>query len=556
MAIPIVFSPVKKQDFSLIPTRVNKKFFLDSAEFESTESGYFLRKAVHSNKPTPIGASQASNDPTNSIDNTYQHAIWNQIDHRFYRFAYDRYATLEHSNPRYTYKNLNVSASVISIPYLDYGERIKAGSVEISGSSVLLSDDQNGNLYDTSIFTGSFTNRDSIIGYWGFNDVFRKFRYFSGTIKNGDISYVSRIFTPDENSFVKNVTFDGGVKINSVNTGMEAQLSGQSYILTRHRDEFNFTKNENFSIAFWIKCPLSQSNNSASTNTVIGKNGVVHKIVYGNEQKYNQNDVLYYTNTYSSSLENESINVYPFLFDLHNNTSATPGRVEFKRSDGINTLSISTTGSIAGIDHQHIAVCKNGSLISLYLNGILHSSAIDRTDNPINKNSIMFGAQDLNYTKGFSGSLDEIRFYDYALTQAEILTLCNNTNQSLYQTAVVGNIFYRSGEIVISPFDKKYLNVFDNNFFINYRGTHTVYSYECLVRIKKGSFNLTHNPTARVSYKSDLLIPDMTGSLLTPYFTSIGLYNDKGELMAIAKMGQPIQTRSDVDLNVLIKWDV
>jgi hypothetical protein len=40
-----------------------------------------------------------------------------------------------------------------------------------------------------------------------------------------------------------------------------------------------------------------------------------------------------------------------------------------------------------------------------------------------------------------------------------------------------------------------------------------------------------------------------------PYATSIGLYNDKGELMAIAKLGQSIQMRDDVDLNFLVKMD-
>lgn len=40
-----------------------------------------------------------------------------------------------------------------------------------------------------------------------------------------------------------------------------------------------------------------------------------------------------------------------------------------------------------------------------------------------------------------------------------------------------------------------------------------------------------------------------------PYATSIGLYNDSGELMAVAKLGQPLQMRDDVDINVAIRWD-
>ena len=61
--------------------------------------------------------------------------------------------------------------------------------------------------------------------------------------------------------------------------------------------------------------------------------------------------------------------------------------------------------------------------------------------------------------------------------------------------------------------------------------------------------------TALQSPKSDLLINEMTGSLLTPYFTTIGMYNDKGQLLVIGKMGQAIQVRSDVDVNVAVRFD-
>ena len=61
------------------------------------------------------------------------------------------------------------------------------------------------------------------------------------------------------------------------------------------------------------------------------------------------------------------------------------------------------------------------------------------------------------------------------------------------------------------------------------------------------------------SPNSDLIIDDATGSLengsLFPYATSIGLYNDKAELLAVAKFNQPIMMRDDVDINVLVKWN-
>lgn len=47
---------------------------------------------------------------------------------------------------------------------------------------------------------------------------------------------------------------------------------------------------------------------------------------------------------------------------------------------------------------------------------------------------------------------------------------------------------------------------------------------------------------------------DPTGSYLSPYITTVGLY-DNNELVAIAKLGQPIKTNSPVPLNISIKVD-
>ena len=44
--------------------------------------------------------------------------------------------------------------------------------------------------------------------------------------------------------------------------------------------------------------------------------------------------------------------------------------------------------------------------------------------------------------------------------------------------------------------------------------------------------------------------------MFAPYITTIGLYDNAGQLLAIGKLAQPIQTRSDVDMNFLIRLDL
>lgn len=557
MAIPTVFAPVKSGDFVLRPFQVHKEYHLSSTSLISTASGYAIVEGVHTSLKTPIGSNKALNDPTNSFDGSYQHIIWQSFNHRYYKFPHDWYATFEHANKRYTYKFLNYSASMFCAPYLDYGERIKPGSVYISNSShaFTLVDDLNGNIYDPSIDTGSFSLRYGIVGYWGFNETFKKFKYRNGTIVNGAIGYVSRVFEPDEYSYCKNVTFDTGVPINNTGSGMEARFSGQSFIITHDRPELNFTSDEDFTIAFWMQAPVTQSDDSNTSNAIISKRGVIRKNVYGVNSKYNQSDILISTMHISASIEDDLTPVYPYDIDFYNHMAgADAGKVRFRRSDGINSIELVSTGSVAG-SYTHIAVVKSGTLISLYVNGLLHDSGSDPSRQPINKHSLMFGSVNRSFENAYTGSLDEVRMYDYAVSTSSLATLANNSNISMYQTAVVGNVFYRQGNIVVSPLDPKYLRVFKNNWAVVYAGTHTIYQYEVLCRVKKGSFNLSYNPTARKSPKSDLLINDMTGSLLLPYATTIGLYNDAGDLVAVAKLGQPIQMRDDVDLNFIVRWD-
>lgn len=564
MAIPTVFAPVKREDFTLRPFPVHKEFRLSSVDLVDSSSGYNIVAGVHTSLKTPIGSHKAFNDPTNSWDGSYQHVIWQAYNHLYYKFPYDSYGTLEHSNKRYTFKFLNYSASIFSIPAMDYGERIKPGSVFISNSShaFSLTDDVNGNLYDSSITTGSFTRPYGIVGYWSFNDVFRRFRYRDGKLENGSIGYISRTFEVDEPSYCKNVSFEVGVPISGTGSGMAAKFydgNDYGYIITHNRPEFNFTSDDDFTIAFWVKTRVDQSiYQFYDYNPIITKRGVVRKQVAGINSKYNQSDLLISTMHISSSIEDLHTDVYPYEFLLVNTdatSSADIGKIRFRRSDGVTTLLLQTSSSIVDDEYTHVAVTKRGTLVTLYFNGIAEASGTDKTIHPVNQHSLIFGGINRAHQHVFDGTIDEVRIYDYAVPSESILTLADNTNMSLYQTAVVGNVFYRQGNIVISPLDMKYLSTFTGTWDVMFKGTHTIYQYEVLCRVKKGSFNLTYNPTARRSPKSDLLIDDMTGSLLMPYATTIGLYNDVGDLVAVAKLGQPIQMRDDVDLNFLVRWD-
>lgn len=554
MAIPSIFSPVQPQDFTLKPIQVHKKFILvRNSDFYTgsvpiTGSGYKLWEARYLGEKMKLGSSTY---PTNSFDGTYQNIIWSSIDAQYYRFPYDRFSTFEHSNGRFTYKFLNYSASIIAVPQGDFGEMIKPGSVEITGSGFNLTDDQNGNLYDVSIDTGSFPSTKNLVAYWGFNDIFRKAKKVNSTdyqLSSDRIQYTSKTFQPDRESLVKNVNFRPRTDMSGgLDHGLTAVFNSSS-ILTDNQPDINFTQEQDFTIAFW-----THFNSSENTGSLISKRGTIFKQTFGYQKKSNLNDLIVSTEFTSASYIDESTNVYPYDFQLSNSSSLV-----FRRSDGINTQQLNI--SMNNNSWNHIAVVKTGSSYRAYKNGTLATlSSNNRLGHCVNEHSLIFGAFNQSLLNPFTGSIDEVRFYNKGLTPDEIATLASTSSQGFYQTAVVGNVFYRNGMIVLGGLNTDYSRLINSDFTLKFRSTHTIYQYETLIRIKKDSFNLSQNPTARQNPYTDLILNDMTASLdqggLFPYATSIGLYNDSGELMAVAKLNQPLQMRDDTDINILIRWD-
>lgn len=552
MAIPHVFAPVKPQDFNIRPVTVHKKYVLQQSDIYSgsmpiSGSSYKIWEGLYIGEKLKISSSLY---PTNSYDGSLKHIVWKSIDARYYRFPNDPAATFEHSNTRFTRKELNYSASILSIPYMDTGVSILPGSVEMTASGFNFLDDKNGNIYDIAITTGSIPAKSDVVAYWGFNDLYRQAKNLPHTFELSSTRAKSSHFEVQNESILKNITVQEGVLLNNTASACAAFFSGQSYIFTPHQDEFTFLKSDDFSISFWVKHQPTAS----GTATLISKSDIIQKQVYGYLDKINQNDLVVPTWHVSMSTEYEPTPIYPYKFEINSSN-----RLIFSRSDGKDILSLSGSISLNDGKWHHYATVKSGSNFYLYQDSAIIQSGSEVAYNPMNNHALMFGAKSFDYQNSFVGGLDEIRFYGKGLTTAQVQTLANSSSLQMYQSAVVGNVFYKNGTFVVSSYDSKYNKLFSNNFTVRYRSTHTIYEYETLVRIKKGSFNLSQNPTMLKSPNSDLIIDDATGSLengsLFPYATSIGLYNDKAELLAVAKFNQPIMMRDDVDINVLVKWN-
>jgi hypothetical protein len=48
---------------------------------------------------------------------------------------------------------------------------------------------------------------------------------------------------------------------------------------------------------------------------------------------------------------------------------------------------------------------------------------------------------------------------------------------------------------------------------------------------------------------------DPTGSYLAPYITTIGLYDDNMDMVAVAKLAKPVKSTPDLPVNFLVRFD-
>ena len=246
--------------------------------------------------------------------------------------------------------------------------------------------------------------------------------------------------------------------------------------------------------------------------------------------------------------QREFIPQYPFAVYIEN------GFIHFERNDGQNISVISSS-----IDNQrhHICANKTGSMLELYKDGVKIASGSDNSEFFLqNKSNILIGTK--NKKEGFyTGSLEHIMIFDKSLSSANITAI----SESVINSPNIGNIFYEQGFATIT--NPTYQDILftsssiSHSYSINFSASHLIYENEFICNVEPDEFLFTNNITARKIPSDEVaeMADFTTGSNFRPYVTSIGLYNNEGDLLAIGKLGQPVKMPNKIDTNFIVRFD-
>jgi hypothetical protein len=488
--------------------------------------------------------------------------LWYYLDHNYYtEYSNDKLPSFITTDEQITY--LAESASLFMIPVGVFGEGIKKKSVTLNnyGSpyEYTLTDDGAGNLRDNSFDETKFVNFGNCLLYVGFNEKYREYN-----MKNNKLDYVLDMSSHRNKVNIHNtkkITYVPGIPLSGsvTPTGVGAYMSG-SYFRLNSNVNFNFNKRQDFAFSFWLNPKSNQPNGIDGKNYLFNKNLV--------KKRYTIDETTL-VHTFDET-EKES-KQYPFDIFYNNSLSDKPGKISFRQSSIFQTVEV-TSSALTNDTWYHVVCQKSGSNYQIWLNGVLNGEVVDSIDTDVGNENLFFIGGSPNSSSLFHGTMDEIRIYNSAISSDKIPYLYENTLNTgyAYQTSRVGNVFYGTGFFVISDPRPKYANSFlgqtgnfdynglDNGFRGEFRSTVTFYEYEIICKIRRGEFNFTQNPTVRVDKAaySHELENYVTSSLFNPYITSIGLYDDDYNLLAVAKLANPLEKRDDVDVNVIVRFDM
>tara|TARA_B110000211_G_scaffold213079_1_gene253244 strand:+ start:133 stop:1008 length:876 start_codon:yes stop_codon:yes gene_type:complete len=126
----------------------------------------------------------------------------------------------------------------------------------------------------------------------------------------------------------------------------------------------------------------------------------------------------------------------------------------------------------------------------------------------------------------------------------------------------VGNIIYKAGLVIYTESGSGGTNTFTNP---QWKSSLTIFETQYKCTIRANEFNYSLNPSlisTPLRGQDGILLSGssqysdfVTGSNFSPYVTTVGLYNEAQDLIAVGKLSQPLPTSQTTDTTILINLD-
>lgn len=131
-----------------------------------------------------------------------------------------------------------------------------------------------------------------------------------------------------------------------------------------------------------------------------------------------------------------------------------------------------------------------------------------------------------------------------------ILTKDNQSGGPYYGSGVYGTDVYGAGS---NPFIQNI--ILSPNVTCSFSSSFTIFETQYKCTFDPSEFNFSLNPSL-ISGSTDGTVYDfVTGSYFNPYVTTVGLYNENQDLIAVGKLAKPLPSNNTTDTTILINID-
>jgi hypothetical protein len=263
-------------------------------------------------------------------------------------------------------------------------------------------------------------------------------------------------------------------------------------------------------------------------------------------QVYNSVKQLYYTNYIPTPSQSQAPNpVYDYNGKLVSNYASSATNARFYNYEQTSLFQTNSAGYVSNFGFERYFPTESEAEIGV-----------------------------LSIPKNIFGDYINPSTFVYKYNIGSDITIYDNGEGLLYKsgsTDFTGIINYAHGIIVLTSGSLTTNFTGSNDVTCSFQSSRTIYETQYKCTIKPDEFNYSFNPSLQptgsaiifsgstwtnyTSSNNGTLRNFATGSYFSPYITTIGLYDENQELLAVAKLGQPLPTSRTTDTTIIINLD-